>query len=136
MTEHDIQAAYFDWVRLNHNMDWRYKNIFAIPNNTWAKNKGAARKMIHEGVEAGILDVFVAIPMNNFAGLWIEFKFEDNEMTTKQKDWAYRLHVAGFAVYIVRSVSDAIDLTENYLGGKIHRCQSDLDSLQQTPIGH
>lgn len=111
MSEHKIQAAFFEYVR------WKkIKPIFAIPNGG-TRNKREAVKLVREGVEKGVPDVFCAIPRGIHAGLFLEFKNgKKGRVSTDQREMLERLERRGYAVAVVRSVNEAVGALEEYLG--------------------
>ncbi len=114
LSEHAIQAAYFDWARLHHTAC----RAFAIPNGG-KRGKATAGKLKAEGVRAGVLDVFLPVPSCGFAGLWIEFKAGDNDLTSEQAAEAARLANDGYAVAVARDTIAAILHTKAYLCSRV-----------------
>ena len=85
MTEHDQQAALFAYLRM---MESRYpvlKWIHAIPNGAWFQgNWGLINKTIAEGLTKGVWDIFVPVPVDDKAGLYIEMKFGSGKLRDEQ----------------------------------------------------
>ena len=84
--EHDEQVALFELIeafRPNYPNLWC---VFAIPNGGHRHIK-VASKMKAEGQLAGVWDVFVAVAVNEYCGMFIEMKFGDNRLTKSQKDF-------------------------------------------------
>lgn len=130
-SEHQEQSAYFDWVRIMRNSDSRFENIFAIPNGaklpftTKIDKKGKkvricpqAKWLKDEGLEPGVPDVFVAVPMvsgwSHFHGMFIEFKIAPNAMTDEQRKWKQRLIKHTFSYALVWSWEEASKYTLTY----------------------
>jgi hypothetical protein len=109
-TEHQIQSAFFSWW----NMVYRLPLAWAIPNGG-KRHPAVGRKLREEGVRPGVPDVFIAIPTPQFSGLFLEFKSRRGAVTAEQKVLHERLRFMGYAVEVVRSVDQAISVTENYL---------------------
>lgn len=72
-TEHQIQSAYFDRVRLHVKRYPELKLCHAIPNGG-LRNLKVAVKLKREGVLAAIPDVHLPVPRLPYSGLYIEFK--------------------------------------------------------------
>jgi hypothetical protein len=109
--EHDIQVAYFQW------WDWNYGSplAWATPNGG-VRHIGTARKLKAEGVRAGVPDVFVAVPIKPYAGLFLEFKRLKGVIKPDQTLYLAILEEQGYKTAVVRSVEEAIKTTEEYLG--------------------
>lgn len=145
--EHDIQTAYFDWVRmarLSPDNDWAWL-IFAIPNGAklpYKKDEKTGRRispqalrLLNEGLTPGVADVFVSVPAIRTQegvfqldgsptryvcpGLYLEFKRPDSGQVRKeQKEFGLRVEKRGYLYRVVRDTNDAIEMTINYLKGK------------------
>lgn len=114
--EHYIQAAFFELVRLRRSSDPRWNLIFAIPNGGH-RNIVTARRLKLEGVEAGIPDVFCAVPAGDYAGLWLEFKTPRGSLSRDQREKITLLREAGYRVEVVRDPQVAEQIVEEYLYG-------------------
>lgn len=99
MSEHDEQKALFDWAAsmIAQGRIPELENMFAIPNGG-QRNKAVAVKLKQEGVKKGVLDIFLAMPIHENAGLFIEMKFTDGRLSSEQKEWLVRFESAGFQV--------------------------------------
>lgn len=146
--EHEIQTAYFDWVRmarLGPENDWAWL-IFAIPNGAklpYMKTESGQRispqatKLLNEGLTPGVADVFVSVPViskirGHFklvgaddlgpyylnSGLYLEFKRPDGAHRKEQKEFQRRTEAVGYLYRIVKDSTAAIEMTINYLKGK------------------
>jgi len=119
-TEHEEQAAYSKWVRAQAKKDWRYGNIFSIPNSG-ARSFGALAWYKAEGMAKGVPDIFVAIAAKGHHGLFIEMKRMDGgyeDLSKEQIAWSRRLSKAGYTVVVAFGAMDAIRITRNYLEAK------------------
>lgn len=145
-SESQEQKAYFQWVRLMQNQDKRYNLIFAIPNGAWlgagaggkvagrcqkcgtivtsafsaslaVRKLGVANKLKAEGLEPGVPDLFIAVPMFGFGGAFIEMKRKGGTISGRQDKWLSRLSAVGYAVKVAEGFDEAREFTEKYLRG-------------------
>ena len=118
-TEHQIQSAFFDYVRVKRNSDWRYELVIAIPNGGM-RNKAVAGKMWAEGVTAGAPDVLCLFPAHGHCGLCLEFKTPKGKQSEAQKRFENYVHTAGYMYSVVRDAEAAIKLVERWFSkGKV-----------------
>lgn len=90
--------------------------LFAIPN-------GGARGIItgamlkREGVRKGVPDLFLAIPLGECHGLFIEMKRQrGGEVDKAQKEMHEALRAAGYSVAVCKGFEAAMKEIKNYLG--------------------
>lgn len=114
MSEHDEQAALFQWAELHAKARPELLNLFAIPNGG-ARTARTGARMRKEGVKKGMLDMFLAVPRGQFHGLFIEMKTARGRMTPEQVEWEKRLRASMYVVAVCRSADHAIDVIEDYL---------------------
>lgn len=125
-SEHLIQSAYFSWAKLHPEA----RRAYAIPNAA-KRSMRLAAMMKAEGLRKGVLDVHLPIPRGGCAGLWIEFKAEKNDLTPEQRAEAEQLAKDGYAVYACWGAIVAIELTQQYLDGKL---APGFTSLRPVPV--
>lgn len=116
-SEHQEQVKFFDWVRVMQNVDIRFFNIMATPNQakrSWANGK----HMKQEGLSAGFPDISILVPRAKTAGFFIEMKVGKNKMTLNQEIWKQRLESQHYKHELCYSADEAIDKTKKYLGIK------------------
>lgn len=113
-SEHQIQAAYFDWVNIKALQDPNYLNIIGIPN-AGKRSYALANRMRREGLRKGFVDVFIFVQNHTYAGMALEFKTEKGKPSPEQVEWLKRLNAAGYLAQIVRSTEQAMLLTEHYM---------------------
>jgi len=111
VTEHQMQAALFQWARDQEGAYPELALMFAVPNGgnrpkrmnprTGRWYSPAAIKLKEEGVKAGVLDVFLLVARGPFIGLVIENKVGDNKPTVEQQWWIDRLTQEGHLVEVV-----------------------------------
>jgi hypothetical protein len=124
-SEHLTQAAYFSWARMHPEA----RRAYAIPNGG-QRNKIVAAKLKQEGVRKGVLDIHLPMPRGGCHGLWIEMKHGNNDLTPEQQAEAEQLAKDGYAVFACWGAIVAIELTQQYLDGKI---QPGFTSLKPVP---
>ncbi len=115
MSEHDEQVALFEWAAWQVNLGVEpLKWLFAIPNGG-LRNKVTASKLKAEGVKAGVPDVMLPFPSQNYNGLFIEMKFGNNKPTPKQIEWLEWLNGMNYKAKIAYGFEEAKQIIENYL---------------------
>jgi hypothetical protein len=116
--EHDIQRAFFDWVRLAEGAEPRLKLMFAVPNGGLRSAKTAGM-LKAEGVRAGVLDVLFPCASSGFRGLAIEFKRPGNTTTDAQDKFIGLLINEQWFVTVCTDTLTAINVVKDYLGGRL-----------------
>lgn len=120
--ENEEQAALFNWwnhagIRFNIHQTL----LFAIPNGGY-RNKITAKKLKEQGVQKGIPDIFLAIPRNNYHGLFIELKRTKKGRLTKEQNIAIKLLKAeGYQVEVAYGFLHAKDIISQYLNQDISK---------------
>lgn len=112
--EHDIQQAFFHYVRTKAQIDPRYGCIFAIPNARQA-SFGARKYYIKEGLETGVPDVCIAVSNRGYPAAFIEFKRRGANPNSTQLEWINRLLRQGFLVKVIDDIDTAIKFIDWYL---------------------
>lgn len=110
--EHEIQCSIVDWFKMQHNKHQMY--LFAIPNGG-LRNKVVAMKMKREGVKKGVPDLFLAIPRNGSAGLFIEVKTPKGRVRPEQLEYLNALASVGYKCVVVRTFDKAREIIDEYL---------------------
>lgn len=105
-----------DWANWNTGRFPELKLLFHIPNGGKRDVKEAARFKAM-GVKAGVPDLCLPVPMNGFAGLYIEMKYGKNKPTDHQKEWIGALKEQGYKVTVCYSGVEATRELESYLQG-------------------
>ena len=97
--------------------------LFHIPNGG-KRGKIEAAIFKKMGTKAGVSDLFLPIPMDGKAGLWIELKAPYNSTTEKnyptqaQKTWLGLMALAGFKTAVCYGWFEAREVINNYLNLK------------------
>ncbi len=113
MSEHTEQATLFNML-LYHPEAWV---IFAVPNGG-LRNKKTASILKHEGVKAGVWDVFVPIPAKGYHGMFVEMKFGSNKLTKAQVEFGQAVVEKGYYCQVAYSAHEAYKKIIDYLGWK------------------
>lgn len=117
-SEHQIQAAFFKWVKLAEKVHPVLKLIFAVPNAGKRSFKTAAM-MIAEGLRSGVCDVILPVARHGFTGLAIEFKTEggdkEKKLTENQVDFIAGLTSENWLVVVLTDAEEAVRVVKNYL---------------------
>ena len=114
--EHMHQAALIKWW----SMYATSKNIieellFAVPNGG-ARDVITGARLKAEGVRRGVPDLFLAIPKNDYHGLFLEMKAEKGRCSEYQKSMIERLSKQGFCCKVCHGWVDAREVIQKYLG--------------------
>lgn len=88
---------------------------FAVPNGMHTSSRHAKR-MVSEGMRAGVPDILCPIASNEYIGLAIEMKIPPNKSTRRQEWFQGKLAKHGWMVTICTSGSSAFITWANYLG--------------------
>lgn len=94
-----------------------YDYFFAIPNGG-KRNAFEANNLKLEGVKAGVSDLFLALPVNGYAGLWLELKQKDKtkaKLTKEQQEWLERMNKVGYATAVAYGCDDAYQKLIGYI---------------------
>lgn len=116
MSEHDDQAALFQWARMHDVGRPELKLLFAIPNGTRTTPQ-VAKRMVDEGVRKGVPDVCLPVARGGYHGLFIEMKSEGAYPRPEQREWLGALKAQGYYTACCHSWTEAAELTEKYLDG-------------------
>ena len=115
MTEHQIQASFFEQILWMENTDERLKLMFAVPNGG-KRDIATAVKLKAEGCRAGVADVMFPYPSKGFHGLAIEFKKPvTGRVSKEQSDYLNLLGRNGWLVAICTDAEAAIKTVKDYL---------------------
>lgn len=115
LTEHQIQAAFFDYVRALEVQRPIFGLIWANPNGG-KRDKRTGAKLKAEGVRRGVPDVTIAIPRWPHPGAFIEFKRPGGKLSREQRRMRIALEAAGHLYSVHFDAVTAIDWLNAYLG--------------------
>jgi hypothetical protein len=114
-SEHKIQAEFVTWCQDNSDKVPNLHRIFAIPNGGKRDARtGAILKA--EGVQAGVPDLFLPVPIGSRKGLFIELKTENGRASPPQKEWLAFLSEMGYMAVECRGLEEAKAAIKFYYG--------------------
>ncbi len=116
--ESKIQIAFVNWFNLQ--FPELYEHFFAVPNGgKRGKIEGGIMKA--EGVKAGVADLFLLVPNDEFYFLAIEMKTETGKQSESQKKFQKSVEKLNFGKYVIcRSFNEARKEVETYLKNTIY----------------
>ena len=123
MAEHEEQVVVVDWFRLQYP---QYNGcLFAIPNGASLGGHIGARKkkmdkLKREGFKNGVSDLFLAVPIDDYSGLWVEMKAKGKtkcSLRPEQKDHLDLMQKMGYGAVWCAGAGDAMSKIRVYLGG-------------------
>lgn len=110
------QMGVIDWAQWNMGRFPELKLLFHVPNGG-KRNAREAARFKAMGVKAGVPDLCLPVPMNGFAGLYIEMKYGRNKPTDAQEEWIDALRQQGYKVSVCYGGEEAVRELEEYLQG-------------------
>lgn len=94
---------------------WMNIPIFHIPNGG-RRDKKEAAKLKREGVESGIPDNFIPVPVDKYHGMFLELKrIKDGKPSIKQLYWLKKLEELGYCTRIAYGWIDGAQKISEYL---------------------
>ena len=114
MSEASEQAALMQFAALYQAQIPELAWLHHIPNGG-RRDKVTAVQLKAQGVKTGVWDLFLPVPRNGKAGLYIEMKWGDNDLTKEQR--AFRAFVEPhYATEVCYSWQHAATVLLAYLG--------------------
>lgn len=115
MTEYDEQLTVFEYAHgYAGNLDSRLRMLHAVEND-----KGAGRPPAGSEESAGVPDMFLAVSIAPFHGLYIELKTRTGKVSAKQNRWQKALRLQGYASEVCYGADRAIEVLRQYLDGRL-----------------
>ena len=114
MSEHDEQAAIFQWASLSMVTYPELAYLFAIPNGTYT-TLSVGKKMKAEGVKKGVPDLSLPCPKGKYHGFYLELKHGKNQPSEEQKQWIDALCSLGYYAVVAWGWEEAIEQIKKYL---------------------
>lgn len=111
-TENQDQKALFSWWNNPKTFPYIDKKLFfAIPNSA-----GHGKMRTVAGARVGLPDLFLAYPVGDDCGLFIELKRKKGgHLRVEQKEYLERFERVGYACAVCRGFENARDTIINYL---------------------
>ncbi len=128
MSEHNEQAALFQWAKYNTAQFPELDLLFAIPNGAGLTHHARANgkrfspeaaKLKAEGLQAGVPDICMPVARGPFHGLYIELKYGKNTTSPQQNKWIEALRAQGYRVAVLYGWEAAAKMLIDYLEGKL-----------------
>jgi hypothetical protein len=112
-----IQKACVKWYRYQYSDK---KNLlFSITNGIPIADKGIRTKiynrLIAEGLQPGVPDLFLSIGNSLYNGLYIEIKSKTDRLRKVQADIIRELESENYKCIIVRSLDEFMEVIKEYL---------------------
>lgn len=117
--ERSIQKAFFDWLSFSYPEIHKLGLVYHVPNGG-SRNKIEAKNLQRAGVMAGIPDVVVAIPNQQYHGLYLEFKAPGNSVTKTQEKVIGGLKEQGYCVEVCDDWYKASQIFERYIKTSVY----------------
>lgn len=108
------QEALFSWAAYNVGRMPELEYMHHIPNGG-KRDKATAIALKRQGVKAGVPDVYLPAPREEYHGLYIELKAGNNTTTQNQRSWLKFLRQQGYYTAVCYGWQLAADLIERYL---------------------
>lgn len=123
--EHDEQVAVIQWFRaMSDRFGVEPEMLFAIPNGG-LRHPATAKRLVDEGVVAGVADLFLAVPTTAASGLWVEMKRQrGGSQKPEQKLFEQRMRARGYEYVLCRGAAAAIEAIEQYLTRSASRAKN------------
>ena len=119
------QSAVVRWFKMQYP---KYQEcIVAIPNGahlagkTVDDRKRQMAKMKREGLKPGASDLFIAVPVGDLSGLWLEMKKTGetySSVKTNQREHLAQMIKVGYAADWAAGIDQAINIIKKYMDGK------------------
>jgi hypothetical protein len=114
--EHQIQAALLQWLKWEQKRFPELAYLYHVPNEFGRKITPAQAGRIKAlGCRSGVPDLCLPVPRGKFAGLYMEIKAPDGELTPAQRDFLQFLSSVGYATSVCRTAPEARDRILSYL---------------------
>ena len=112
-----LQKACVKWFRYQHS---DIKDLlFSIPNGIPLANQNVRtkiyNKLIAEGLQPGVPDLFLSVGNSLYNGLYIEIKSKTDRLRKVQADMIRELESENYKCIIVRSLEEFMEVIKEYL---------------------
>ena len=110
--EQVVQINFMNWFKYTYPELERYIFHFANERKCSVIEGKILKRM---GVRAGVSDVFLAWPSNNYPGLWMEIKVGKNPLSATQKEFFRTMDSVGYATAFAIGIDECKEAVINYL---------------------
>ena len=117
LKESAIQRAIVEWANWEAKNDPRLEMLVHVPNQG-ARTGRFGFNLKRMGLKPGFPDLFLFVPVGQFAGLALELKSEKGKLSDKQNWWLMKLQQHHYKTAVGYSVSDGVFHITNYLMGR------------------
>lgn len=108
--EDNLQIACVNWFRLQYPK----RVIYAVPNGG-KRSKAEAGRFKAMGVLAGVSDLCIPEPMNEFHGLYIELKDGlDKYATPSQREFIEKMNQRNYCAKVAKTFKEFVAVVKNY----------------------
>ena len=114
-TEQEALIMWCGWQQAKHP---ELELLYHVPNGG-SRNQLEAANLKRQGVKAGVPDLCLPVPRNDFHGLYIEMKYGRNKTTDQQKKWLKGLTAQGYLTAVCYGAEEAKKVIASYLGFSI-----------------
>lgn len=111
-SESSIQINLLNWFEYNRPDVFPFLFHFA---NERSSSPQHGRKLKRMGVQAGVADLFLAIPNKLFHGMWIELKSDNGKLSDAQQTFLAKMGMMDYSTYVTNSWESARDAILYYL---------------------
>lgn len=128
LRESDHQARFFDWAKLTPVPGFPGRTLhdfaFAVPNGAMLAGSASQRArymafLKRQGLKKGVSDIFVAIPMGRFHGVFLEMKRDrHSRVSEEQRAWIELMTLAGYYARKVLGFDEARAAMQAYFSGQ------------------
>lgn len=88
--------------------------LYHVPNGG-SRNQLEAANLKRQGVKAGVPDLVLPVPRQQFHGLYVEMKWGKNTTTDKQDWWLEQLQQQGYKTAVCWSADEAMNVIAEYM---------------------
>ncbi|MFZ2447513.1 MAG: VRR-NUC domain-containing protein [Syntrophobacteraceae bacterium] len=123
-TEHQHQAALFEWAAIAARRYPELSLMFAIPNGGH-RNRVVAAKLKAEGVKPGVSDLMLPVPRGGWHGLFIEMKKPGGKASKDQTAFGAGVTEQGYRFMVCDDWEKARGMIVSYLNEGQPLCLDD-----------
>lgn len=120
--ERDQKIAFVQLMQ--YKLPLLYKYLFALEHGG-SRHLLEAKNLKKVGVKEGLPDYFFIYPSNEYIGLFLEFKANNNTQTKKQKEFFELARGVGYKCVVVKLADEALNVVTEYIGDyKLFNCNN------------